>query len=75
MKEQKVNDLKSRIALCEFCIRTLEGVPDDEPLKADALEHYRKQLEVLKARLPKPPPTVIKLKAATLSGVVPKLGE
>jgi len=65
-------ELKFRINLCKFCIKTLEEVADDEPLKKDALEHYRKQLATLESRLPKPPPTVIGLKTAVLSAVILK---
>jgi len=71
----KLEELKFRINLCKFCIKTLEEVPDSEPLKKDALEHYRKQLATMESRLPKPPPTVIGLKTAVLSAKVPKLGE
>lgn len=70
----KIEELKARIAICEFCIKTLETVDDSEPLKADALDHYHAQLKTLQSRLPKPPPTVIGLKTATLSAKVPKIG-
>ena len=73
MNTKKLVDLQFRINLCKFCIKTLEEVPDSEPLKASALEHYKEQLATLESRLPsKPPPTVIGLKTATLSAKIPK---
>lgn len=75
------NELNIRIRMCEFCISVLEKDCKDDPRQPDALEHYRKQLEVLKAKavrpsfdemLPKPPDIVVKLQPARIFGNVPK---
>lgn len=73
MKEEEI---KQRIAVCVFCISLLqqEDVIND-PRQPEALKYLQDQLAVLQARLPKPPPTAIGLKTATLTGKVPKIGE
>lgn len=67
------DELTMRIAVCEFCIKTLEKYPDD-PRQPAALENYKAQLAKLKAELASQPDIVIGLKPAILFGKVPKIG-
>ena len=62
--------LQSRINLCKFCLEVLQSVPGD-PRQPDALKYYQAQLAELEAQV-KPPPIVIGLKTASISGKVPK---
>ena len=63
-------NLQSRINLCKYCIELLQSVPGD-PRQPDALKYYQAQLAELEAQV-KPPPIVIGLKTASISGKVPK---
>lgn len=75
------DELDIRIRMCKFCISVLENDCKDDPRQPDALEHYKKQLEELRAQiirptfddvLPKPPDVVVNLKPAIIFGNVPK---
>ncbi len=72
---QEEYDLRVRIAMCKFCIQTLEQTVDD-PRQPDALRHYQGQMAELEAKLAqlqsKPPDIVIGLKPAELFPRVPK---
>ncbi len=58
------NEKKMRIAICEKIISELEAVEDSEPRKAEALAHYRKQLEEIKNQ---PVDIVVQLKPGIIT--------
>lgn len=69
---RSAGELKSRIAIAGRIIAQLEEDPDisTDPRAADAIAHYVKQREKLVEELAsiKPPPIVIGLQAARLTG-------
>lgn len=69
----KEQELEVRISMCKFCIETLEKI--DDPRQPEALQYYKDQLSELESKLPKPPDIVIGLKPATLSAIIPQMGE
>lgn len=66
---------ESRINLCKYCIEILKTVPDTDPRKPPALEHYERQLAKLEGRQFKPPDIVIGLKPAKLFAKSEPIGE
>ena len=75
-----LRELYARKALAETAIRVLQEQAQGDPRQYDALSTYRKQLFHIQERiatlekdLQVPPPTVVKLQTATLSGKTDKL--
>jgi len=69
MLDNELSDLKYRRALCQAIIRYLTDI--DDPRRDDALTEYRRQLNVIEAKIEsiigKPPPVIVGLKTAVLS--------
>lgn len=66
---------EERINLCKYCIELLKRVPDTDPRKPPALEHYERQLANLEGRPFSPPDIVVGLKTATLIAKSDNIGE
>lgn len=61
-----------RRQMARFCVKTLDEMPKGDPRREDALEHYKKELAEIDAKLTEltgtPPPVVVGLKTAKLIG-------
>lgn len=78
VKIDPVSNLRLRAQVAEKCIAMLEQWPDD-PRQPEALRHYKAQLVTIRGKIKdlerqvqEPPPVVIRLKTADLSGKHPK---
>jgi hypothetical protein len=74
--DESLDKLRFREQLAQFCLKTLEEVPDSEPRKEDALREYREQLaeiqEAIRIAEQRPPDVIVQLNPAIMSGNVPK---
>lgn len=70
-KEQRLAELRARRAICQAAIKLVERETDD-PRRESALKEYQRQLAEIDRLITvitgTPPPVVIGLRAATLSG-------